>query len=86
MKYEVKWAEIALKQLKKIGKPFDKQIVRKIEKIAENPFIFVKRLKGLPFYSLRVGDYRVIMSIDDKNFVVFVLEVGHRRKIYKKFS
>jgi mRNA interferase RelE/StbE len=86
MKYEVKWTDTALRQLKKLGKPVCKQIIEKIEKIVENPFLFVKRLKELPFYSLRVGDYRVIMSIDGKNLVVFVLEVGHRRKIYKKFS
>ena len=37
-------------------------------------------LKGLWRY--RVGDYRVVASIEDDRFVVLVVTVGHRREVY----
>ena len=46
--------------------------------------IFVK-LKGREEFKLRVGDYRVIASIDDKHKRIEVLLIGHRKNIYKKF-
>ncbi|MCZ7372487.1 MAG: type II toxin-antitoxin system RelE/ParE family toxin [Candidatus Methanoperedens sp.] len=39
---------------------------------------------GDPGYKLRVGDYRVIMDIDNKNLIILVLKAGHRRNIYDK--
>ncbi|MEM5794184.1 MAG: type II toxin-antitoxin system RelE/ParE family toxin [Candidatus Aenigmatarchaeota archaeon] len=85
MKYEVKWTETALKQLKKLEKCISKKIVEKVEGISENPFKFVKKLKGINLYTLRVGDYRAILAIEGKSLIVFVLEVGHRKKLYQKF-
>lgn len=38
--------------------------------------------KGLWRY--RVGDYRVIVDIQDKDVLVLVVRVGHRREIYDK--
>lgn len=46
---------------------------------------FVKRLKGFNLYALRVGDYRVIMSIENKLLVIFVLDVVHGSVIYRKY-
>ena len=37
-------------------------------------------LKGLWRY--RVGDYRIVASIEDDRFVVLVVTVGHRREVY----
>lgn len=31
----------------------------------------------------RIGNYRLIAHIDDANIIILVLEVGHRREIYK---
>jgi toxin-antitoxin system, toxin component, relE family len=32
----------------------------------------------------RIGDYRVIVNIQDENLVVLALEVGHRKNIYNR--
>lgn len=32
----------------------------------------------------RVGNYRIIAHIDDETITILVLEIGHRREIYKK--
>ncbi len=42
-----------------------------------------KKLTGRNAYRLRVGDYRIIYTIDDGRLVVIVLEVGHRKHIYE---
>ena len=34
-------------------------------------------------YRLRVGDYRVLYTIDDTNKVVTIFSVGHRREVYR---
>lgn len=85
MKYEVRWTETSLRQLKKLDERVAKRIVDKVESISENPFAHVQKLKGFSLYRLRVGEYRVIMSIERERMVVFVLEVGHRSTVYRKY-
>jgi len=34
-------------------------------------------------YRLRVGDYRVIYQIRDRQLIVLVLQIGHRREVYR---
>jgi mRNA interferase RelE/StbE len=85
MKYEVKWTETSLRQLEKLEKSIARWIIDKVEFISEDPFTHVQKLKGFGLYRLRVGDYRVIMSIERKKMIVFVLEVGHRSVIYRKY-
>jgi mRNA interferase RelE/StbE len=86
MKYEVKWTDVSLKQLEKLNKDISKRIVEKVEDISEDPFMFVKKLIGFNLYRLRVGDYRIIVSIEGKKMIIFVLEVGHRSVIYRKYK
>jgi mRNA interferase RelE/StbE len=85
MKFEVKWTEASLRQLEKLDKSIAKRIVDKVESASEDPFTYVQNLKGFGLYRLRVGDYRVIISIERKKMIVFVLEVGHRSVIYRKY-
>jgi len=85
MTYEVILTEAATQQLSKMEKIVSKQIADKLEKIRDNPYLFVRKMKGADFYRLRVGDYRVIMSIDRGKMIILVIEVGHRSNIYKKY-
>ena len=44
----------------------------------------IKKLKGIEdAWRLRVGDYRVIMAIEEGKAVILALRVGHRREIYR---
>ena len=44
----------------------------------------VRKLKGYDdMFRLRVGDYRVIYSVDDTRLIVILLKVGHRGDIYR---
>ena len=43
----------------------------------------VKKLQAEESYRLRVGDYRVLFTIDDQQQVVTIYAVGHRREVYR---
>jgi mRNA interferase RelE/StbE len=57
----------------------------KIQALAANPTgaTNAKKLVGRPGYRLRVGDWRVIYTLDSGRLVVLVLEIGTRGGIYK---
>lgn len=87
MKYKIIFTEKAIKQLKKMDKYTAALIIGWLEKNiegCENPRIHGKGLveNKSGQWRYRIGDYRVICEIKDKEIVVLVLEVGHRRKIY----
>ena len=52
---------------------------------AEDPRRIAKPLHGDKggLWRFRIGDYRAICKIEEERLVVVVLEVGHRREIYK---
>jgi mRNA interferase RelE/StbE len=41
------------------------------------------KLSGREGWRIRVGDYRVLYDVDDKNQTVTVQHVGHRRDVYR---
>ena len=83
MTYSIRVTETAKKQLSKIDKQTARRIDSKLREIASDPFAHVTRLVGLELYKMRVGDYRVLMSIQKDKLVVVVVEIGHRRNVYK---
>ena len=88
MVWNITWSTTAQKQLQKISKS-DKdtaqRIVTKLEDITDNPFGFTDKLQGSNLRKLRIGAYRVIMSLEEQKVTIFVVEVGHRSKIYNKY-
>lgn len=45
--------------------------------------IMPKRLKGDDLYRIRIGVYCVICEIRDKELIVFVVKIGHRKDVYR---
>ncbi len=74
----------AKRQLQKLEKREIEIILKKIASIRENPLHYIERLKELPSWKLRIGDYRAIMSINTKEKKIFIEKVGHRKEIYKR--
>ena len=83
MTYGIIFSDRALKQLKKLEKNVQERIISTLERINIRPQAHVTKLVGDPGYRLRVGDYRVILDIDEGNLVILVIKIGHRKKIYK---
>jgi mRNA interferase RelE/StbE len=82
MSYQVIWSERSRKNLELLGKSIASRIITKVEGISEDPFTYVKRLQGVSLFSLRVGEYRVILDIENTKMVIFVVKLGHRSRIY----
>lgn len=83
--YDIRWSKTAVSELEKLPKDIAKRIVEKVESVSNNPYLYVVRLKGFNLYKLRVGDYRVIMSIERNKMIIFVLEVGHRSNVFRGY-
>ena len=72
----------------------DRQVARRIlvflcNRLAklENPRSIGEALKGPKlgkFWKYRVGDYRIIASIEDGAVRILVVRIGNRRKVYKQ--
>jgi mRNA interferase RelE/StbE len=74
----------ALKQLAKITPDQNPNIKEAIAALAYNPRPHgYKKLKGTDAYRIRTGDYRIIYEVHEKIIIVVVVDVGHRRDIYK---
>ncbi len=80
--YEIIFSDTARKQLKKLSFELQERILHSLERIRIRPEAFVKRLVGISAYSFRVGDYRVILDIDNSKLFVLVLKVAHRKDVY----
>ena len=82
MTHEIIFSDKALNQLKKMEKNVQERIIAVLERIRVRPETYVTKLVGDPGYKLRVGDYRIIMDIDNKMLIILILKVGHRKNIY----
>lgn len=85
--WQIEYAEKAARELLKIDRQAAKRIKKYLdERIAtdEDPRRFgealAENLAGL--WKYRIGDYRVIVEIQDERVVVLVLRLGHRSKVY----
>ena len=81
--YQVEFSKFAESQLNKLEQNIQERIIEVLERIKVRPYHFVHRLVGNPYYRLRVGDYRAILDIKQDKTIIFVIELGHRKKIYK---
>ncbi|HHQ49331.1 MAG TPA: type II toxin-antitoxin system RelE/ParE family toxin [Acidobacteria bacterium] len=62
-----------------------RQVVRRIQRISENPRPHgCEKLGGQANrYRVRQGDYRIVYSVQDRILTVVVVKVGHRRDVYR---
>jgi mRNA interferase RelE/StbE len=82
MSYQVLLSEDAKRALLKLDKAISSRLVKKLESAKEDPLPYLKRLEGVPLFSLRAGDYRLIISMDFEKNTMLVIRVGHRKKVY----
>lgn len=84
MIYRVVTSETAERQFNRLDRQIQERIRDHIESLAENPRPpGVKKLKGYrEYWRIRVGDYRVIYTIQDDRLLVCVIRIGHRREVY----
>jgi mRNA interferase RelE/StbE len=83
--YQVEITREALRALSKLDKPIRRRVQSAIDELQADPrphgAIALQGLSGA--YRIRIGDYRVIYTINDDKLVVVVVDLGHRREIYR---
>jgi len=84
LRYDIKIKPSALKELKKLPKELSERIMRKLVFISDTPQSFMKKLESEKVWSLRIGDYRVLIDVYEDKKLIEVLKVGHRKDIYKR--
>ena len=84
--YDVSLTSSAAKELKKLSGQLVARIVRRLENLASNPRPpGCKKLQGGDReWRIRVGDYRVVYTIDDAKLLVEVTRIRHRSEVYER--
>ncbi|MDQ6739600.1 MAG: type II toxin-antitoxin system RelE/ParE family toxin [Actinomycetota bacterium] len=86
MSYAVRFTPGAAKQVNKLDPEAARRIRRFLEEKLqplENPRLLGKKLVSEDFWRYRVGDYRILATIDDQQILVLVVDVAHRREVYR---
>lgn len=82
--YHVEFTAKASLQFRDLPEKIRKTIRTKLDRLAKNPSEAqqVKAMEGIDAYRLRVGDYRVIYTMDRGLLLITVITVGHRSSVY----
>jgi mRNA interferase RelE/StbE len=84
MTYRVEISRRAATAVITLDKAARRRILTAIEALAGNPRpAGCKKLAGQESWRIRVGDYRVVYEIHDQVLLVLVVDIGHRREIYR---
>jgi mRNA interferase RelE/StbE len=85
-RYEVIFTAPAERIYRKLGKDVQRRILAKAEKLQDDPFPpGAEKLTGHDAYRVRVGDYRIIYAVQAAKLVILILDVGHRREVYRNW-
>ena len=83
--YRIQFKNSVAKDLRNFPKKDVKKILRRIDRLAENPRPpGVKKLSGGDYYRVRQGIYRIVYEIVDELLVVTVIKVAHRSAVYAR--
>lgn len=89
MAWRIEVDDAAKKDLAKLDKQLAKRIttfLRERVAVLDDPRSIGEALKGSKlgdFWKYRVGDYRIISSIEDGALRILVVKVGNRREVYR---
>jgi mRNA interferase RelE/StbE len=82
--YSIDYSDEVVSILEKLPKTDRIEIIKRIEKLGAYPEHIAYSLTGTKLSSMRAGDYRVLVAIDKKLKKVFIVTVGHRKKVYDR--
>jgi mRNA interferase RelE/StbE len=85
MPYRLDYLPAATKSIEKLPGDVQRRVLDRLEALTVNPRPSGSlKLTGQEAYRIRVGDYRVIYTIHDDRLIVLVIDVGHRRDVYRR--
>jgi mRNA interferase RelE/StbE len=77
----------AEREIKMLDPRVQKRIVRFLERrVAVDPYRIAETLSGSfkGYWRFRIGDYRIICEFRKEQMIVWVIQVGHRREVYRR--
>ena len=83
--YSISFKSSAAKELKKLPLELQRRIANTVEKLVKDPrFSGVVKLKGDDnLYRCRVGEYRLVYTVNDLKHKITVARVRHRKDVYR---
>jgi mRNA interferase RelE/StbE len=83
--YDISLLPAARRQLSRLHPEARRRIGAIIDTLAKEPRPpGVKALRGMPgLLRVRAGDYRVVYRVKDRELLVLVVAIGHRREVYR---
>jgi mRNA interferase RelE/StbE len=82
--FRVEVRRSAEKELGRLSEEIRTRISKALLNLAEQPFpAGVKKLHGSDGYRIRVGDYRILYTVDAGASVVTISAIGHRSDVYR---
>jgi len=75
----------AARAYRRLHNPIRDRIAAGIDGLADDPRpVRATRLAGRDDYRIRVGDYRIVYTVDDDARLVIVGRIAHRREVYRR--
>jgi len=83
--YKITFSKDADKVLRRMPRNKALNIAKKIKQLAKNPGKMqnVKKLTDHPGFRLRVGNWRIVYTINDKELLIHVIKIKPRGEVYK---
>ena len=82
--YRIEVRRRAQRALDKLPKADFQAVIEAIKDLAGTPRPRgIEKVKTSGLWRIRQGDYRIVYAIDDKESLVTIVRVGHRREIYR---
>lgn len=81
---KISFVTSAERELLRLNKKLGQRILQKIGLLKDNPYgQNSQKLEGGKGYRIRIGDYRVVYTIDKDKQRILIIKIGHRREIYR---
>ena len=83
--YKLGLSNKVIKELEKLDDTLYLRISNKIHSLENNPRPTGSiKLSGIEGYRIRIGDYRILYTINERTKEVVVYSFAHRKEVYKK--
>ena len=82
MRYEVIIPLRIQRAILKLDKKIKDRILNKLLELEENPQLG-KHLIGIPYWSLRIGKYRIIYEVEQNKLKIYIISIKHRKEVYR---
>ena len=85
--FNIQWKASAKKELRKIDKTEIPKILKVIEALSKEPYpTNYKKILGTEhIFRIKIGNYRVIYSVENQKLIIEIIRVRHRKEAYRKF-